>query len=350
MSKLFNLARMTSATAGTGTLTLGAAVSGYLTFALAGVADGTWVTYGIKDGSNSEIGYGKYTAAGTTLSRTAVLASTNGNALISCSGSEEVYITASAVDYNFPDNWLSGLTLSNDGVSPNTVLDIAAGVAADSTNTDILRLTSAITKTTGSWAVGTGNGGLDTGTIAVNTWYHVHLIRRPDTGVVDVLFSTSASAPTLPTNYTQFRRIGSFKTATGTTNILTFVQIADTFYWQTPVQDASSLAITTTPASVALTVPPGVSVQVLANIGALNTSGAGARVRVYSPLIGDNNNSNDSSIGAFGGGLTIVGGWAMLSGVYTNTSQQVRVVEPPGDAGGPTINIFTCGWIDTRGK
>lgn len=95
--KLFNLARVTSATVGTGTLTLGSAVAGYLTFALAGVADGDVVLYGIKDGSASEVGWGTYTASGTTLSRN-VFKSTNANALISASGSQEVYISALASD------------------------------------------------------------------------------------------------------------------------------------------------------------------------------------------------------------------------------------------------------------
>jgi hypothetical protein len=95
--KLYNLARMNSTTTGTGTLTLGVAVSGYLTFALAGVADGDVVLYGIKDGANSEVGWGTYTASGTTLSRN-VYKSTNANALISCSGSQEVYVTALAAD------------------------------------------------------------------------------------------------------------------------------------------------------------------------------------------------------------------------------------------------------------
>ena len=53
---------------------------------------------------------------------------------------------------------------------------------------------------------------MDTGSVANNTWYHVHLIKRPVTGVVDVLFSLSATAPTLPTSYTIFRRIGSMRT------------------------------------------------------------------------------------------------------------------------------------------
>jgi hypothetical protein len=97
MAKLFNLARMTTATIGTGTITLGAATSGFLSFATAGVVDADIVAYGIKDGANSEVGTGTYTAAGTTLTRN-VTSSTNGNAAISLSGSAEVFITTRAQD------------------------------------------------------------------------------------------------------------------------------------------------------------------------------------------------------------------------------------------------------------
>ena len=98
MAKLFNLARMSTATTGTGTITLGSAASGYLSFANAGVADGDVVVYGIKDGSNSEVGFGTYTASGTTLTRN-VTTSTNSNSAISLSGTAEVYVTARAQDF-----------------------------------------------------------------------------------------------------------------------------------------------------------------------------------------------------------------------------------------------------------
>lgn len=93
---LHNLARVASATTGTGTLTLGSAVSGFLTFADAGVADGETVTYAIRDGSASEIGRGVYTASGTTLTRATIYESTNSGNAISCSGSQEVFITVAA--------------------------------------------------------------------------------------------------------------------------------------------------------------------------------------------------------------------------------------------------------------
>jgi hypothetical protein len=97
---LHNLARMTTATTGTGNITLGAAVSGYLTFAQAGVADGETVPYGIKDGASSEVGTAPYTASGTLLATRNVTRSTNGNAAISLSGAAEVFITPRAEDLN----------------------------------------------------------------------------------------------------------------------------------------------------------------------------------------------------------------------------------------------------------
>jgi hypothetical protein len=93
--RLYNLARVLTSTTGTGTITLGAAVSGFLTFAGAGVQDGEVVYYGVRDSGHSEIGYGTYTASGTTLTRT-VLKSTNSDNAIDLSGSAEVVITGPA--------------------------------------------------------------------------------------------------------------------------------------------------------------------------------------------------------------------------------------------------------------
>jgi hypothetical protein len=93
MALTYNDAKMTTATTGTGTITLGSAVAPFRTFAAAGVADQQVVEYGIIDGtSNSEYGFGTYTASGTTLTRN-VISSTNSNAAINLSGSAVVFIT-----------------------------------------------------------------------------------------------------------------------------------------------------------------------------------------------------------------------------------------------------------------
>lgn len=97
MVTLVNRAKMSTATTGTGTLTLGSAVGGYQSFADAGVSNGNTVRYVIEDGSAWEIGSGVYTASGTTLSRT-VIESSNADAPINLSGAAVVYVTAAAED------------------------------------------------------------------------------------------------------------------------------------------------------------------------------------------------------------------------------------------------------------
>ncbi len=87
----FELARMTTPTTGTGTMTLGSNVTGFKSFAAAGVGNGQEVFYGIRDGAHSEIGYGIYTSSGTTLTRN-VIKSTNSDNPINLSGTAEVFI------------------------------------------------------------------------------------------------------------------------------------------------------------------------------------------------------------------------------------------------------------------
>ena len=98
MVKLVNRAKMTTATTGTGTITLGSAVDGFQTFTAAGVANGDTVRYCIEDGTSSfELGSGVFTASGTTLTRVVSESSNSGNA-INLSGDAIVFITAIAAD------------------------------------------------------------------------------------------------------------------------------------------------------------------------------------------------------------------------------------------------------------
>ena len=99
MVTLVNRAKMATTTAGTGVITLGSAITGFQTFANAGVTNGMTVRYVIENGDAFEIGSGTYTASGTTLSRT-VSESSNSNNLLVLSGSSEISLTATAADFN----------------------------------------------------------------------------------------------------------------------------------------------------------------------------------------------------------------------------------------------------------
>ena len=82
----------TTTTTGTGTLTLGGAVTGYQSFSAIGNANTTYYTIYASGGSEWEVGIGTYTASGTTLSRTTVLASSNSGSLVNFSaGTKNVW-------------------------------------------------------------------------------------------------------------------------------------------------------------------------------------------------------------------------------------------------------------------
>ena len=83
----------TTTTTGTGTLTLAGAVTGFQSFSVIGNGNTTYYTVSSSGSSEFEVGIGTYTASGTTLARTTILASSNSNNAVNFSaGSKDVYV------------------------------------------------------------------------------------------------------------------------------------------------------------------------------------------------------------------------------------------------------------------
>jgi hypothetical protein len=129
----------TTTTTGTGTVTLLGAAAGFQSFAAVGNGNTTYYTIAGQTTSEWEVGIGTYTSAGTTLSRTTVLASSNSGSLVTFSaGTKDVFVTYPAGRSVYADG--TTLTATNSSVLP---------IASGGTN-------STATPTNGGIGYGTG--------------------------------------------------------------------------------------------------------------------------------------------------------------------------------------------------
>ncbi len=267
---------------------------------------------------------------GTNADATQVMA--NFNALVSCVNNSPAPPVMA---------YLTGLTLSTAGSSAS--FGIAVGVATSDNGTTSMTLSSALSKTTGVWAVGFGNGSLDTGTIANNTWYHVYLIERTDTGVVDVLISLSPSSPALPANYSVKRRIGSMKT-NASAQWTAFIQVGDEFIWIAPISELNGYAVPVASTLETFSgVPTGVSVLANMRFQYTNTTANGS-VNVSSPLSG--------AVTPASGVIDILNPIAstyVVGRLSVQTDTLGRYYLSSASSGG-TFYSSTLSWVDRRGR
>lgn len=244
--------------------------------------------------------------------------------------------------------YLYGLTLSNDTLDATNDVVIAAGSAAtDDVAPQFMTLAAAMTKRTdAAWAVGSGGGGWLDGASMPNGTGHAFLIQRSDTGVVDVGFSASATAPPLPTNYDRKRRIGSILRESAT--IIPFKQTGDVFR-RTAKTDRSSTAAFASQL-FAVSVPTGIAVFPLfavdmstgtvstdANFnlgGAWEGSAANTVVRVFTTSLANTAGAAHSIV---------------PPDFETNTSAQIYASVVVNSGALSAFVLATVGWIDTRG-
>lgn len=238
----------------------------------------------------------------------------------------------------FINGVLNGLTTSNNVSDATNDIDIAAGLATDDGNTTYMRLSAITKRLDANWAVGTNQGGLDTGAVANGT-YHVWVINRPDTNVTDVLFSASPTSPTMPTNYTKKRRIASFIRSGGA--ILPYNQFGGEFILATPVLDINDGASGTTAKTGTLaSIPTGLALKAL-----LNTSVASNGTYLYvSALASADLAASTSAAPLASNGTGASSNNTAAVSVWTNTSAQFRYRSTVND----TVRFATLGWVDLR--
>lgn len=95
---LFDRVKETTTTTGTGTITLAGAETGFRSFSVVGNGNTCAYVIAHQSANEWEVGIGTYTSTGTTLSRTKILASSNGGSLVSFSaGTKDVFLTMPAI-------------------------------------------------------------------------------------------------------------------------------------------------------------------------------------------------------------------------------------------------------------
>lgn len=150
--------KVVTTTTGTGTLTLGAAVSGFQDFSVIGNGNTTY--YAIVDSSTGdwEVGLGTYSSTGTTLSRDTVLESSNSGALVPFGvGDKNVFVTYAAEKSVILDasGNVSPLGTVGSGTWQGSAVDIGYGGTGQTTASAAFNALSPIT-TTGDLIVGNG--------------------------------------------------------------------------------------------------------------------------------------------------------------------------------------------------
>ncbi|MBO9194318.1 hypothetical protein J5277_09395 [Rhizobium sp. 16-449-1b] len=250
-----------------------------------------------------------------------------------------VQYTPSVSSNTYSPGALFGLTLSNNIADAVNDINISPGACRDIGDTGNIIIPTALTKRLdAAWAAGNNGGGLDTGSKAASTWYHVWAIRRSDTGVSDILISTSATNPVMPTNFNQKRRIGTVGTD-GSLALLPFTQIGGWFYHQRPFVDLTNATGYSSPNLVTLTVPTGIKVR--ADMTVVPQASTGGNISFVSICDPDTGTAEVYDVVA--NAYTPVN--ASQVQVFTNTAGKVSVGTSSNDC---QISIYTRGWYDGR--
>jgi len=244
--------------------------------------------------------------------------------------------------------YIYGLILSND-TDDNHDINITSGECAASTG-ETLNLASEITKQIdATWAAGDDAGGLFSGTVANNTWYHVFLIRKDSDGTIDAGFDTSVTAANIPSGYTAFRIVGSVLTD-GSANIIVFSQKGDEFLFRS-VDDFATTNPGTAAVLPTLSTPLGIKCLAIIDFHIFDNtaSSPASHLLITSPDQADQAPSSavfTSKIVAAGADD---GSQDISKKIRTNTTSQIRYRLDASNAD-ISVRCTTHGFVHPRGQ
>ena len=135
----------TTTTTGTGTYTLGGAVTGFETFT-ANLSNADTTYYACTDNTDFEVGLGTFTSSGTTLARTTILASSNSNNAVDwSSGTRTIFMTYPADKAVFQDasgnvngTFVGNITGNVTGNTSGTAATVTGAAQTNITSTTTL--------------------------------------------------------------------------------------------------------------------------------------------------------------------------------------------------------------------
>ena len=226
------------------------------------------------------------------------------------------------------------ITVSN-GTDTDHDIDFTAGVFNFDDGSG-QAVASALTKQIdATWAAGTNQGGLFTGTVAIDTWYYCFAIWNPTTETYDSGFDPSYSSPTLPSGYTKKEYRGAILTD-GSSNIRAFRYTDKYCIYDQKITDISTQSISTTKSAINCSTPDQLEVMLLGSAFGLQQFLTTVHVEFY-------RTGATSNMSAFTGGSstsTVVTSGSDIKVDAINGSFDIRATSTQ------TITMYTFGFYD----
>jgi len=250
-------------------------------------------------------------------------------------------IPSSMLQSGLPSQHLVGFAVSRDPTVPTRRIVVAPGACRSSLDDADIKLKTAMMKRLDqNWAQGSGNGALDQGVLAANTWYHLHVMLNVATGAVDILASGSLTNPLYPTGWTAApsRRFWSVLTDAAA-NIVPFTQTGDWCAWG--IMDSQfSGTLTSVATVIRMKCPSGFKCEVQALL--LFTTGSG-EVGLMDPDAGDPGSGRFYTMGV----KPTSDGYGYRGSVFTDIDGRVTGLAPTSSITG---GVQTVGYWDRRDR